>query len=87
VEALPAASGSAEARAFRSHGEGKDFRAGIKAGLDVSLPGCVYLVGEFLLDREGIIRWFFTEVAEGGKNLFGAPTPQDLMSAALRVAG
>jgi hypothetical protein len=24
----------------------------------------------------------FTEVADGGKNLFGAPTPQDLMSAA-----
>jgi serine/threonine protein kinase len=39
-----------------------------------------------LLDREGIKRWSFTEVADGGKNLFGAPTPQDLMSAASRVA-
>src|SRR5215468_9719167 len=45
------------------------------------------LVGEFLLDREGIIRWSFTEVADGGKNLFGAPAPQDLMSAVSRVAG
>jgi peroxiredoxin len=44
------------------------------------------LVGEFLLDREGIIRWSFTEVADGGKNLFGAPTPQDVMSAASHVA-
>ena len=49
--------------------------------------GLGQLVGEFLLDREGIIRWSFTEVPEGGKNLFGAPAPQDLMSAASRVAG
>src|SRR5215471_15239683 len=44
--------------------------------------GMGQLVGEFLLDREGIIRWSFTEVPDGGKNLFGAPTPQELMSAA-----
>jgi peroxiredoxin len=44
------------------------------------------LVGEFLLDREGIIRWSFTEAADGGKNMFGAPTPQDVMSAASHVA-
>ena len=49
--------------------------------------GMGQLVGEFLLDREGIIRWSFTEVPDGGKNLFGAPTPQDLMSAASHVAG
>jgi peroxiredoxin len=49
--------------------------------------GMGQLVGEFLLDREGIIRWSFTEVEDGGKNLFGAPTPQDLMSAASHVAG
>jgi peroxiredoxin len=48
--------------------------------------GMGQLVGEFLLDREGIIRWTFTEVPDGGKNLFGAPAPQDLMSAASRVA-
>jgi peroxiredoxin len=44
------------------------------------------LVGEFLLDRDGIIRWSFTEVAEGGRNMFGAPTPEELMSAAAQVA-
>lgn len=44
------------------------------------------LVGEFLLDRDGIIRWSFTEVAEGGRNMFGAPTPDELMSAAAQVA-
>jgi peroxiredoxin len=49
--------------------------------------GMGQLVGEFLLDREGIVRWSFTEVADGGKNLFGTPTPQDVMSAAARVAG
>lgn len=49
--------------------------------------GAGQLVGEFLLDREGVIRWSFTEVPEGGKNLFGAPSPQDLMSAASLVAG
>lgn len=49
--------------------------------------GMGQLVGQFLLDREGVIRWSFTEVPDGGKNLFGAPSPQDLMSAASRVAG
>jgi len=49
--------------------------------------GMGQLIGEFLLDREGVIRWSFTEVPDGGKNLFGAPTPQDVMSAAARVAG
>jgi Pyridoxal-phosphate dependent enzyme len=53
----------------------------------VELAQAHQLVGEFLLDRQGIIRWSFTEVTDGGKNLFGAPTPQDVMSAASRVAG
>ena len=57
------------------------------ADKQMQASGLGQLVGEFLLDREGIIRWSFTEVPEGGKNLFGAPTPQDLMSAAARVAG
>jgi peroxiredoxin len=57
------------------------------ADQQMQATGMGQLIGEFLLDREGIIRWSFTEVADGGKNLFGAPTPQDLMSAASRVAG
>jgi peroxiredoxin len=44
------------------------------------------LVGQFLLDREGIVRWAFTEAAEGGRFMFGSPTADELMSAASRVA-
>jgi peroxiredoxin len=44
------------------------------------------LFGQFLLDREGIVRWSFTEVPEGGRRMFGAPSPQALMSAASQVA-
>ena len=44
------------------------------------------LFGQFLLDREGIVRWSFTEVPEGGHRMFGAPSPQELMSAASQVA-
>ena len=58
-----------------------------QADQQMNATGMGQLVGEFLLDREGIIRWSFTEVPEGGKNLFGAPTPQDVMSAAARVGG
>jgi peroxiredoxin len=45
------------------------------------------LFGQVLLDREGIVRWSFTEVPEGGHRMFGAPSPQELMSAASQVAG
>jgi peroxiredoxin len=44
------------------------------------------LVGQFLLDRQGIVRWSFTEVPEGGRHMFGAPSPQELMSAVSQVA-
>ena len=47
------------------------------ADQQMKATGMGQLVGEFLLDREGIIRWSFTEVPDGGKNMFGAPTPQD----------
>lgn len=55
------------------------------ADQQMAATGTGQLVGEFLLDREGIIRWSFTEVSDGGKNLFGAPTPQDVMSAASSI--
>ncbi|MBR0826137.1 redoxin domain-containing protein [Bradyrhizobium manausense] len=45
------------------------------------------LFGQFLLDREGIVRWSFTEVPDGGQHMFEAPSPQELMSAASQVAG
>jgi len=57
------------------------------ADKQMQTTGMGQLIGEFLLDREGVIRWSFTEVPDGGKNLFGAPTPQDVMSAAAHVAG
>ncbi|HWW49077.1 MAG TPA: redoxin domain-containing protein [Xanthobacteraceae bacterium] len=44
------------------------------------------LVGQFLLDRQGIVRWCFTEVPEGGRYMFAMPDPQELMSAVSQVA-
>ncbi|MER9330300.1 AhpC/TSA family protein [Mesorhizobium sp. M0152] len=44
------------------------------------------LVGQFLIDRGGIVRWSFTEVLEDGLNTFKAPNPKELMSAASQVA-
>ncbi|KSV83160.1 peroxiredoxin-like family protein [Sinorhizobium sp. GL28] len=44
--------------------------------------GAGQLVGEFLLDRDGVVRWSFTEVPDGGQNMFGAPHRDELMSAA-----
>jgi hypothetical protein len=44
------------------------------------------LFGQFLIDRDGIIRWSFTEVPEDGGRMFARPTPQDLMNAVSQVA-
>lgn len=44
------------------------------------------LVGQFLIDRAGIVRWSFTEVLEDGLTTFKAPNPEELMSAASQVA-
>ncbi|KRB50852.1 peroxiredoxin [Rhizobium sp. Root708] len=44
------------------------------------------LVGEFLLDRDGFVRWCFTEVADDGRHMFGVPAPQEVMSAASHIA-
>jgi peroxiredoxin len=44
------------------------------------------LIGQFLIDRQGVVRWTFTEVAEGGRNMFGAPTTEEVMSAAVQLA-
>ena len=56
------------------------------ADQQMSATGHGQLVGQFLLDRQGIVRWSFTEVPEGGRYMFGAPSPQELMSAVLQVA-
>ncbi|MBY3378521.1 peroxiredoxin-like family protein [Rhizobium laguerreae] len=44
------------------------------------------LVGEFLLDRDGVVRWCFTEVEEDGRLMFGGPAPREVMSAASNMA-
>lgn len=44
------------------------------------------LVGEFLLDRDGVIRWCFTEAEEAGRHMFGIPAPREVMSAASNMA-
>jgi peroxiredoxin len=49
--------------------------------------GMGQLVGQFLLDRDGVVRWSFTEVPENGRYMFRAPSPQEVLSAASRVAG
>ena len=43
------------------------------------------LFGQFLLDRNGIVRWSFTEVPEGGRFMFGKPSADEVMSAAQKV--
>ncbi|RRH90164.1 AhpC/TSA family protein [Mesorhizobium tamadayense] len=44
------------------------------------------LVGQFLIDREGIVRWSFTEVLEVGLQTFRVPKPEELISVASQVA-
>lgn len=43
------------------------------------------LVGEFLLDRDGVVRWSFTEASPDGRNMFRSPSPDEVMSAASQV--
>ncbi|APG87938.1 hypothetical protein SAMCCGM7_pC0739 (plasmid) [Sinorhizobium americanum CCGM7] len=50
------------------------------------MAGQAQLVGQFLIDREGIVRWSFIEVLEPGLNTFKAPNPEELVSAASQVA-
>ncbi|MBR0688878.1 redoxin domain-containing protein [Bradyrhizobium manausense] len=52
----------------------------------MAASGTGQLFGQFLLDREGIVRWTFTEVPDGGQRMFGAPSHQELMSAVSQVA-
>jgi peroxiredoxin len=57
----------------------------MEADQQMMATGHGQLIGQFLLDREGIVRWTFTEVPEGGRLMFGHPTPEELMSAASRL--
>ncbi|MDK1374408.1 MULTISPECIES: redoxin family protein [unclassified Sinorhizobium] len=57
-----------------------------EADQQVRIPGHMQLVGHFLLDREGVVRWSFTEVEEEGHNMDRVLNPEELMSAASEVA-
>jgi peroxiredoxin len=73
--------------AAADHLNAKDGYEVTEADQRMMATGNGQLFGQFLLDREGIVRWRFTEFPEGGRLMFGAPSPQELMSAADEVAG
>ena len=53
---------------------------------EMARTGDGQLFGQFLLDRDGIIRWTFTEVPEASL-MFEHPSREELMTAVSRVAG
>ena len=57
-----------------------------EADQQIMIAGHMPLIGEFLLDREGVVRWSFTEAEGGGRNVCRGPNPEELMSAASQVA-
>ncbi|TIS07966.1 MAG: redoxin domain-containing protein [Mesorhizobium sp.] len=63
----------------------KDHYEVTEADQQMMATGHGQLIGQFLLDRQGVVRWSFTEVLEGGRYMFGAPNPQELMSAVSQV--
>jgi len=56
-----------------------------EADQQMMATGMGQLIGQFLLDRDGVVRRTFTEAIEGGRYLFGAPTAEEVMSAASRI--
>lgn len=63
----------------------KDGYVETEADHEMMATGMGQLVGQFLLDRDGVVRWCFTEDADGGRGMFQAPAPQELMTAATLV--
>ncbi|OWV96832.1 peroxiredoxin-like family protein [Rhizobium sp. R693] len=57
-----------------------------QADRQVSLAGQMQLIGHFLLDREGVVRWSFTEVEDEGRNVCRALNPEELLSVAQQIA-
>ncbi|TIP80593.1 MAG: AhpC/TSA family protein, partial [Mesorhizobium sp.] len=66
--------------------EKKDGYEITEADRQIMIAGHMPLIGEFLLDREGVVRWSFTEAEEEGQNVCRAPNLEELMSAASQVA-
>ena len=48
--------------------------------------GAGQLFGQFLIDRDGIIAWSYSEAPAEGRAMLSRPSPQDLIDAAMRVA-
>jgi hypothetical protein len=57
----------------------------MEADKQMALTGTGQLFGQFLLDRESVIRWTFTEVPEGGRRMFARASPDELMSVASQL--
>lgn len=56
------------------------------ADKQMAATGMGQLVGQFLLDRDGIVRWTFTEAEENGRNMFEWPSRDEVMSAAKSIS-
>jgi peroxiredoxin len=54
-----------------------------KADQQIIATGVGQLVGQFLLDRNGVVRWTFSEVLDGG--LGATPNSDEMMSAASEI--
>jgi peroxiredoxin len=80
---LPQPMNPFEAAEFLDRKDGYEI---MEADQQMMATGRAQLVGQFLIDRDGIVRWSFTEVPDDGRKMFGAPTPQEVMSAAAQVA-
>ncbi|MET4691765.1 peroxiredoxin [Sinorhizobium fredii] len=80
---LPEPMGVVEMDEFLNKKEGYDVT---QADQQMMTSDQEQLVGQFLIDREGIVRWTFTEVLESGLQTFKTPNPEELMSAASQVA-
>ena len=52
----------------------------------MAAEGSGQLFGQFLIDRDGIIAWSYSEAPNEGRPMLSRPTPQDLIDAAVRVA-
>ncbi|OWW02307.1 peroxiredoxin [Rhizobium sp. R72] len=57
-----------------------------EADRQVSLTGQMQLIGHFLLDRQGVVRWTFTEVEDDGRNVCRALNPEELLLVASQAA-
>ena len=56
------------------------------ADMQMLATGKAQLIGQFLLDRDSIVRWSFTEASDGGRHMFGLPDTQAMMSVASEIA-